>query len=127
MADITGPCKTLPGHRHKVPEGTMCDYHPDKPAIARIQGETDSFGSELHDMCQECVSEYENQIKEHDTGVGVCDWCKSTVSNEYLHPHRDFEEGSSGRVYTVCVACINKQHDELEGELYRDRDNFVEY
>lgn len=43
MGDVTGPISTLPGHRHKLPSGATCDDHPDRPAVARIQGETDSF------------------------------------------------------------------------------------
>jgi hypothetical protein len=47
MGEVTGPISTLPGHSHQVPDGTVCDDHPDRPAVARIQGETDSFGAEL--------------------------------------------------------------------------------
>ena len=58
MGDVTGPISTLPGSRHDFPDGTMCDDHPDRKAVARVQGETDSFGSELIDMCQECLDEH---------------------------------------------------------------------
>ena len=51
MADVTGRISTLPGSGHKVPDGTMCDNHPDRLATHRVQGETDSFGSEMNDMC----------------------------------------------------------------------------
>jgi hypothetical protein len=52
MADVTGPISTLPGSsHHDVPDGMMCDDHPDRPAVTRLQGETDSFGSEMHDLC----------------------------------------------------------------------------
>lgn len=30
MGDVTGPISTLPGRRHELPEGTMCDVHPDR-------------------------------------------------------------------------------------------------
>jgi hypothetical protein len=53
MADVTGPISTLPGAVHRVPEGATCDEHPDRPAVLRVQGETDSFGSETIDYCQE--------------------------------------------------------------------------
>src|SRR3954463_12051043 len=56
MADVTGPISTLPGTGHHLPDGTMCDQHPDRPAVARIQGETDSFGCEMNDLCQECIA-----------------------------------------------------------------------
>ena len=56
MANISnGPVPTLPGHSCGVPTSTKCDTHPDRDAIRRIQGETDSFGCEYIDMCQECL------------------------------------------------------------------------
>ena len=44
MADVTGPISTLPGSRHRVPDGQSCDTHSDRFAVYRIQGETDSTG-----------------------------------------------------------------------------------
>lgn len=43
MADVIGPNSYLPGQKIKVPAGAMCDEHPDRPAVCRIVGETDSF------------------------------------------------------------------------------------
>lgn len=63
MGDVTGPVSTLPGAGHALPAGTMCDDHPDRPAVARIQGETDSFGSELWDLCEECRDEMQKAIR----------------------------------------------------------------
>lgn len=111
MADVTGPISTLPGSSHSVPKGTMCDAHPERPAIARIQGETDSFGSEMHDCCEECVKE----IRSTPRRVGVCDWCKA--KNVETRPHRDFEEGLYGPVYDVCAECRRKEIEALEAEL----------
>lgn len=52
-----GPVMTLPGARLPFPPGTTCDTegHEDRPAVARIQGETDSFGCEAADLCTECA------------------------------------------------------------------------
>jgi hypothetical protein len=58
MAEVTGPISTLPGAGHAFPDGTKCDQHPDRDAVARIQGETDSMGCEMHDMCEECAEEH---------------------------------------------------------------------
>jgi hypothetical protein len=55
MADVTGPISTLPGARHSVPKGQTCDRRGNRPAVARIPGETDSFGCGLIDMYQECL------------------------------------------------------------------------
>lgn len=114
MADVIGPCSTLPGRSHDFPDGTMCDQHPDRPAVARIQGETDSFGAELNDMCQECLDEDRKAMAEADHS-GVCDWCKNKAPR--VRPQRDYEEGMSGRVYDVCDACIKRVNDEAERDL----------
>jgi len=114
MSDITGPISTLPGARHSLPAEAVCDDHPKRPAVARIQGETDSFGSELHDLCQECADAMRAATR--TPAVGVCDWCKGDASD--LRPHRDWEEGPSGRVYDVCMACRKREAARLENELY---------
>lgn len=121
MGDVTGPIPTLPGHRHPLPEGSKCDVHPDRPAIARIQGETDSFGSELGDYCAECLEERRNQPKEH----WPCDWCNTVAE---LKPQRDYDEGTCGRVYQVCAPCVERYHRRLEQERqelgYEDDDGW---
>ncbi|WP_287343923.1 hypothetical protein [Mesorhizobium sp.] len=114
MADVTGPISSLPGSGHDFPDGTMCDDHPDRPAVARIQGETDSFGSEMNDMCQECLDAYREEMKNADHS-GVCDWCKQHMP--YLRPQRDYDEGMAGRVYDVCDDCIQRVNDEARAEL----------
>jgi len=117
MADVTGPISTLRGARHKLPDGQMCDDHPDRPAVARIQGETDSFGSEMNDLCQECLHRYrdwQNSPEAAEARSGRCEWCKSEVTD--LRDARDFDEGLSGRVYRICGACIKKQNERLAEE-----------
>lgn len=114
MAEVTGPISSLPGASHDFPAGTMCDDHPDRPAVARIQGETDSFGCEMADMCQECLDEYREEMKATDWS-GTCDWCKQHMPR--LSPQRDYEEGMCGPVYQVCDACIKRVNDEARAEL----------
>lgn len=101
----------------------MCDTHPDRPAVARIQGETDSFGSEMIDACQECVAEIREARDAERTGC--CDWCESAATD--LRPRRDYEEGMCGRVYDVCGACVRKEYEraceEMESLDYYD-DNY---
>jgi hypothetical protein len=118
MGDVTGPISTLPGARHDLPEGATCDQHPDRPAVARVQGETDSFGSELWDMCQECLDEHRREM-DHS---GLCDWCHQHKPR--LRPRRDHEEGMYGRVYEVCDDCIKRVEAELALE---DDDRFGGY
>jgi hypothetical protein len=121
MADVTGPISTLPGSTHGAPAGALCDRHQDRPAVARLQGETDSFGSEMHDVCAECLAEFRKHAA--DDRVGVCDWCKQDATD--LRPRRDYEEGMSGPVYDVCGACVRKENARLAEELddrYQDYD-----
>lgn len=113
MADVTGPIHTLPGARHAVPPGIMCDDHPNRPAVARIQGETDSFGAEMIDCCAECRDAIAAQFKA--PREGWCDWCKSFAKG--IRDHRDFEEGRSGPVYQVCAGCRDKEAQRIEAEL----------
>ncbi|MDB6104096.1 MAG: Uncharacterized protein JWO52_4095 [Gammaproteobacteria bacterium] len=114
MADVTGPISTLPGAAHAVPEGTMCDEHPDRPAVARIQGETDSMGCEMIDACAECVADIRNEGLGQTVRTGECDWCKKTATD--LRPARDYDEGMTGPVYQVCGACIARRNERLEEE-----------
>lgn len=133
MADVTGPISTLSGTMHAVPDGMKCDNHPDRPAVARVQGETDSFGCEMHDLCDECLKaerEWENSEEAAEWRKGQCEWCKATV--EDLRDSRDYDEGMHGRVYRVCGNCIKRRNDEAEAELeangyygdYDDGDNY---
>jgi hypothetical protein len=120
MADVTGPIHTLPGAGHAVPDGMMCDDHPDRPATHRVQGETDSMGCEMWDMCDECFKEH----KKHGVySPENCDWCKKKASD--IRPTRDYEEGMCGPVYYVCAAC-RKRRDERIAEEDRDYDDFVD-
>lgn len=111
MSDVTGPISTLPGTRRGAPDGTMCDEHPDRPAIVRLQGETDSFGCEMHDLCQKCLDAERNV----EPDVGECDWCKAP--EQVLRPRRDIDEGTSGRVYYVCAGCVRKDEAAIQAEL----------
>lgn len=113
MADSTGPISTLPGSGHAVPPGEMCDMHPDRPSIARIQGETDSFGSEMIDCCAECRDAMRREFLQ--ARHGTCDWCKSEVTG--LCNQRDYEEGMYGPVYRVCVPCRDRYEDRMAADL----------
>lgn len=113
MADITGPISTLPGALHNLPSGKRCDNHPDRLAIKRVQGETDSFGCEMLDLCQECYDEIKNYLKsERD---GQCDWCKAEARD--LRDYRDIDEGMYGPVYRVCGECRKKDYQRIKDEL----------
>ena len=112
MADVTGPIRSMPGSVHKVPEEMVCDGYNVEcvlPATIRIQGETDSFGSEMMDLCSACHTSYLESCKEMEEDTsGVCDWCG--LPTPALHLKRDFEEGLYGRIYSVCQTCIDKEN-----------------
>jgi hypothetical protein len=93
----------------------MCDDHPDRPAVGRVQGETDSFGSEMHDLCQECIDAHRAYACSEEARTGVCDWCKGQATD--LRTTRDYDEGMHGPVYRVCGACHRQAVEEAEAEL----------
>lgn len=112
MADVSrGPVSTFPGRVSSVPDGTKCDEHPGRDAVHRVQGETNSFGCEYLDMCQECLDEHLREIREADHS-GTCEWCRKHA--DHLYAHRDIEEGSCGRVYEVCKPCIDAERQRRE-------------
>ena len=107
MADVTGPISSLPGSLHSAPHGMMCDQHPERVAVRRVQGETDSFGSEMVDMCQECLDAHlayrQREAEEAATTPRYCEWHKGPGLN--VSSMRDHDEGMSGRLYDVCGSC----------------------
>lgn len=114
MNDVSGPTSSLPGSRHPLPAEAMCDDHPDRSAVARVQGETDSFGAEYYDMCEECLARHKAFHADPDNSLGTCEWCKAR--DVRVRPHRDYEEGSAGRVYDVCDQCITRENKRLDDE-----------
>ena len=92
----------------------MCDDHPDRPAIARIQGETDSFGCEYWDVCQECLDGIRARNRSPEARTGRCDWCKQHATD--LCHTRDYEEGLAGPVYRVCRECIRRRNERVAEE-----------
>lgn len=114
MADVRGP-GGLPGQKSSPPEGMQCDDCSD-PATVRVQGETDSFGSEQHDLCAACAKKMLDE--EADTS-GRCDYCKQEAQERVWI--RDYDEGMGGPVYHVCRACQQRQQDRINEEAaYQD-------
>lgn len=116
MADVGGPTSRLPGAHLTVPPGATCDDHNDRPAVKRIQGETDSFGYEAYDMCQECYDKYVQEANK--PRLGHCDRCSS--AGVEVHHTRDPEEGSCGPVYQMCSPCKSKMFKAFNDDLEYD-------
>lgn len=114
MAHVSGPTSRLPGSLFTALLGQMCDEHDDRQSVRRVQGETDSFGAEYIDMCQECFDAYRNRDTTEER-TGMCDWCKQSATD--LRSRRDYDEGMSGPVYRVCGACVKRENDRLDAEL----------
>lgn len=131
MKDLhySGPVSSLPGSLHSLPEGSMCDSHPDRLAVARVQGETDSFGAEYILMCAECREAHKAMDGAHYTGN-----CKCGAEEVPLFPYRDYDEGLRGPVYYACRACkgafVARQSEEAEryllDEVFILQDDFDE-
>lgn len=114
MAEVTGPISTLPGTARQPPDGVACDEHPDRPAVARVQGETDSFGCEMHDLCAECLAAFRAHANSPEARSGDCDWCRQAATD--LSERRDSDEGLYGPVYLVCGACRRKDDEVMREE-----------
>lgn len=116
MGDVSrGPVQSMPYSRHALPEGAMCDRHPRRKAVARVQGETDSFGCEYNDVCAKCLKEIQDYRDSAEARTGACQWCGKHATD--LRDARDFEEGMAGPLYRVCGSCIKRRNDEAAEEL----------
>lgn len=113
MADVTGPIDTLPGAIRNPPAGMTCD-ECGQPAEVRVQGETDSFGCEMYDLCRPC---WDAEKKVMVDTSGACDWCGKHA--DALAPRRDIDEGMCGPVYYVCAACRKRDDEALRREVER--------
>jgi len=116
----TGPVSTLPGTRRTPEPGAVCDDHEDRPAVAKIQGDTDSFGAEWFYVCQECLDAFLEEMRgeKPEAEKSACDWCSRI---DHLSPIRNSGEGMCGPVYYVCKACSSaqaKRDQEEYNELF---------
>lgn len=108
MAHVGGPISTLPGTLLKLPENQTCDDHPDRLAVVRVQGETDSFGYEAIDWCDECYNKYLS-AKENPEYNHSCDHCQAVDCKTTAT--RDPDEGSCGPIYNLCDNCLKNLRD----------------
>jgi hypothetical protein len=100
----------------------MCDEHPDRKATRRVQGETDSFGCEMYDFCDECFKEW----KSHDVySPEECDWCDKKAND--IRPTRDYDEGMCGPVYYVCGPCRKRRDERVREENSRYDDDYNDW
>ena len=119
----SGPVSSMPGSSHSFPVGSMCDQHEDRPAVRRVQGETDSMGCEYMLVCQACVGKMEEYVPEPA-------FCKGCKTEQVLGPWRDRDEGQAGPVYYYCRDCrielnafVDESVQEYDNFLYDDDDS----
>lgn len=117
-----GPVSSMPGSQHLLPQGAKCDSHSDRDAVARVQGETDSFGCEYVLMCAECRDGFRLAQQEEYEQERYCDWCGQL--KKHCKPHRDMDEGMSGPMYQVCGDCRARESDALAQELEESREMY---
>lgn len=101
-----GPVSSMPGAASSVLAGEVCDDHPERPAVRRRQGETDSFGCEYFFVCQECDDAF--KLARETPVNGYCEWHKG--EGEDIRQMRDYDEGMAGRLYNTCRKCRDKVH-----------------
>ncbi len=121
-----GRVSSMPGSSHAFPEGTMCDDHPERLAVKRIQGETDSFGCEYICMCQECADQ-NSAYKAELQGGNHIGSCSCGAQNVPLFAKRDWEEGSSGPVYYKCRPCLKEWNEQDAKDFEEVRDTSDPY
>ena len=107
MAAVIGPNHYVTGQVLRTPYGQACDAHPEKLAEVRVVGETDSFGSELIDMCQECFQDYLRDKRDAQDELIRCQLCGSLTDT--CQTWRDHEEGLTGRQYQACQTCRHER------------------
>lgn len=110
----------LPGQTVSVQDdgwGTKCDEHPEVDAVKRICTESDSFGSEYANLCQACVEEHEQAIKEKESDPSQWARCKCGNEEPRLISYRDPDEGMHGPVYEHCSKCHEKMNAAIAKEL----------
>ncbi|WP_342049928.1 MULTISPECIES: hypothetical protein [unclassified Cupriavidus] len=92
-----------------------------------MQGETDSMGCEMHDMCDECHAQYKQEMADTaaERATGLCEWCGKHATD--LRSRRDWEEGSCGRLYDVCGACVTAEHERLAEDRDEHDDFYDEF
>lgn len=117
MATI-GPSSFLPGDVIR-PAGRTCDKHPERAAIKSIVGETDSFGSETTEVCQECLDEHNAAMRKQRENPDPekfldCESCGTR--DKTVKPCRDPEEGSHGPVYHWCGPCRKEVFANFYGD-----------
>lgn len=113
-----GPVSTMPGSTYKAQPDIPCEEEGcTLSSDIRVQGETDSIGCEYHHYCSTHYTAFKLAVEAHaqEARTGMCDWCGKHATD--LRNRRDYDEGSSGRIYRVCSPCCTKDNERAAEEL----------
>ncbi len=113
--DVISAVNIVTGQRIATPENAKCYNHEDRHAFVRIVGDVSMGVAEVYDYCKECHEEIKKQEQESKKAGETCDYCK-IVKHDCAN-RRDYEEGSNGPVYRVCLDCRRKEDERLSNEL----------
>lgn len=122
MAAVIGPSSYRPGQTMAwKADGRECD-NCDNVAQHAVVGETDSMGSEILHLCQECYTQLQNAIVEKQKEIRPCQICGDVTEGVQLF--RDPEEGRTGILYQTCPRCRQRLTEAFcdDGTLDDDRD-----
>lgn len=104
--------------------GTKCYTHPERDATHRLCTESDSFGSEYENMCDECHEDYKKAKAAREEDPEQWETCKCGNREPHLIHYRDMDEGMHGPVYEHCSVCHEKWNQRIADEYaFYDRDD----
>jgi len=128
MAAVIGPNHYVTGQVLRCPYGQACDKHEERLAEVRVVGETDSSGSELVDMCQECFQDYLRDKRDAQDELVRCQLCGSLTDT--CKAWKDPEEGWGGPQYQACQTCRHQREEAFAESLIdeaEDNSDEVDY
>jgi hypothetical protein len=103
--------------------GDMCETHENVPAVKRLVGETDSWGSEYIPICGQCHTKWMTDLKEKENRNDPKEWviCESCKTSDQTTKHRFDPSESGGGTYMWCSKCYWKVHGETFGNGDEDQ------
>lgn len=117
----------LPGQSFSVKDdewGTKCYTHHEVEATHRICTESDSFGSEFMNLCDECWNAHLAHKEKVKNDESLWETCKCGNREPRMIQYRDYEEGMHGPVYEHCSKCHERMNARIaEEEAQYDEDD----
>lgn len=113
-----------PGDVRSIRMGDECPCQYDacnEQATMEYLVEMDSMGADWLPLCEAHVAAFKADVAAEGPTVDSCDWCHAP--DVEVTPHRDWEEGNNGPVYSVCKSCIAKDVDAANEAMAQMDDN----